>query len=58
MEFSLLIIIIKQIIRNIKNSNYNDLIYYLSSPNNQLLLNIIIIIIKIDYLSKIEVKIF
>ena len=56
MEFSLLIIIIKQIIRNIKNSNYNDLIYYLSSPNNQLLLNIIIL--KIDYLSKIEVKIF
>ena len=39
-----------------QNSNYNDLIYYLSSPNNQLLLNIIIL--KIDYLSKIEVKIF
>ena len=39
-----------------QNLNYNDLIYYLSSPNNQLLLNNIIL--KNDYFSKIEERIF
>ena len=39
-----------------KNLNLNDLIYYLNTPNNQLLLKNIIL--KNDHVSKIEEKIF